>query len=168
MTRKPGSSRITALLLSSVVLLGVAPLSCSSSDDHSRLSVFAAAGAKPAMDRICGEFQAQHDIKMEVAYGGGGEILSKMILSRSADIYIAPEQKFMENAIAKQAIDPATVTSLAYMIPVIAVAKDNPKHITSLSDLAAPGVRVAVVRPESTLLGNMPRQSSGRRALMRQ
>ena len=39
------------------------------------------------------------------------------------------------------------------MIPVIAVQKGNPEHINTLADLARPGIRVAVTRPETTLLG---------------
>ena len=80
-------------------------------------------------------------------------MLSQMILSRSGVIYVAPEQRFMETAREKQAIDPETIKSVAYMIPVIAVKKGNPKNILTLDDLAKPGVRVAITRPETTLLG---------------
>ena len=50
-------------------------------------------------------------------------------------------------------IDPETVVSIAYMVPVIGVPKDNPQNIATLADLARPGVRVAVARRETTLLG---------------
>jgi len=76
-----------------------------------------------------------------------------MVLSKAGDVYIAPAQRFMESAAEKQAILPATVKSIAYMIPVIAVRKGNPIKILSLSDLAKPGVRVAITRPETSLLG---------------
>ena len=80
-------------------------------------------------------------------------MLSQMVLSRSGDVYIAPEQSFMETAKEKQAIDPKTIKSVAYMIPAIAVPKGNPKKIKSLADLAKLEVRVAVTREETTLLG---------------
>jgi len=76
-----------------------------------------------------------------------------MILSGSGDVYIAPEQRFMETAIEKGAIELETIKSIAYMIPVIAVQKGNPKNIVTLADLARPGIRVAITRPETTLLG---------------
>jgi len=117
------------------------------------LSVWAAAGAKLAIDEACHKFEQQHGIKVEVSYGGGGEVLSKMILAGSGDVYIAPEQGFMETAEEKGAIDSKTIRSLAYMIPVIVVPKGNPKHINGLADLAKPGIRVAITRPETTLLG---------------
>jgi molybdate transport system substrate-binding protein len=80
-------------------------------------------------------------------------VLSQMALSRSGDVYIAPEQSFMDAALEKQAVRTETVRSIAYMVPVIAVKKGNPKNILTLADLARPGVRVAVTRPETTLLG---------------
>lgn len=140
----------------SVFLLVFVPIltfSCSCSQPASRLSVFAAAGAKPAIDETCQKFEEQSGTKVEVSYGGGGEVLSKMILSRSGDVYIAPEQSFMEAAKEKGAIDSTTIRSVAYMIPVIAVPKGNPKQIITLADLARPGIRVAITRPETTLLG---------------
>jgi len=83
------------------------------------LSIFAAAGAKPAINEICHKFQEKYGITVEASYGGGGEVLSQMMLSRSGDVYLAPEQRFMEMAAEKQAIDPETIRSVAYTIPVI-------------------------------------------------
>jgi len=56
-------------------------------------------------------------------------------------------------AVEKQAIDPETIKTVAYMIPVIAVKKGNPRNIQTLADLARPGIKVAVTRQETTLLG---------------
>ena len=136
-----------------LILLPVAVFGCSSASEPGKLTVFAAAGAKPAIDEIGQKFQEQYGVAIEVSYGGGGEVLSQMILSRSGDIYIAPEQGFMEKAKEEGVIKPETVRSVAYMIPVIAVQKGNPRGIEALSDLAKPGIRVAITRPETTLLG---------------
>lgn len=116
------------------------------------LSVFAAAGAKPAFDEIAAR-RADAGNPVDISYGGGGEVLNQMVLSGSGDVYVAPEQGFMEQAAELGAIDPATVTTVAWMVPVIAVAEGNPRGMTSLDDLAVPGVRVGVTRAETTLLG---------------
>jgi molybdate transport system substrate-binding protein len=126
-------------------------VSCSTA--QSKLSVFAAAGAKNAIDEIGQKFEEKFGTTVEISYGGGGEVLNQMVLSHSGDVYVAPEQSFMEMAAEKQAIYPETIQSIAYMIPVIAVQKGNPKNIITLTDLARPGIRVAVTRPETTLLG---------------
>jgi molybdate transport system substrate-binding protein len=143
--------RLIPILMAVLALPLFAGLSCS--DDSTVLSVYAAAGAKPPLDEICRRYEEQCSASVEISYGGGGEVLNQMVLSRSGDIYIAPEQGFMELAVEKQAIYPDTVKSIAYMVPVIAVPAGNPLHITELADLASPGIRVAVTRPETTLLG---------------
>jgi len=123
------------------------------SSEQSGLVIFAAAGAKTPLDEVCQRFEEQYHTKVAINYGGGGEVLSQMILSRSGDVYVAPEQGFMETAAEKQSIEPETIVNVAYMIPVIAVQKGNPKRITSLADLARPGIKLAITRTETTLLG---------------
>lgn len=148
-----GRKQFILLITSFLILSLMITLNVSCTQGSSGLHIFAAAGAKPAIDEICQQFQEKHGIRVEITYGGGGEALSQMMLAESGDIFIAPEQSFMEKAAEKQVIDPDTVASLAYMIPVIAVPKGNPGNIHALADLAKPGVRLGITRPETTLLG---------------
>jgi len=141
-------------VLLSVLILPLAVMTaCSNGGGTTKLIIFAAAGAKPAIDDVCQTYEQRYPCKLEIGYGGGGEMLSRMMLSKAGDVYIAPEQRFMESAEEKQAIFPDTMMSIAYMIPVIAVRKGNPTQILTLTDLARPGVRVAITRPETSLLG---------------
>ena len=151
MVTRSGLAVSAAILMVPLALNAIICSACSTAG--SGLSVFAAAGAKPPLDEICRKFGEQCENMVEISYGGGGEVLNQMILSRSGDVYIAPEQRFMEMALSKQAIDPETINDIAYMVPVIAVKKGNPKNLVSLNDLAKPEIRVAVTRVETTLLG---------------
>jgi molybdate transport system substrate-binding protein len=139
-------------ILSLPLILMMLPLG-SSCSQASELSIFAAAGAKAAIDEVCQKFEEKYGTSAIPSYGGGGEVLSQMILAKSGDIYVAPEQSFMQKAIAEGAVDAGTVTSIAYMIPVIAVPKSNPENIQTLADLARPGLQIAISRPETTLAG---------------
>ena len=139
---------ITLLTLLSAM---IGNTSCATS--HEVLSVFAAAGAKPALDEIAQKYKELQGITVEITYGGGGEVLNQMVLSESGDVYVAPEQSFMQTAAIQNAVDTLSIESVAYMIPVIAVQKGNPHNIASLTDLARPGIRVGVTRAETTLLG---------------
>ena len=140
---------ISTLLMICPLLMAI--FGCSSSDGS--LRVFAAAGAKPAFDEAVRGFQHQQGDGIEVTYGGGGEVLARMMFAERGDVYIAPEQQFMESAVEQRAIDPATIRDVAYMVPVLAIQKGNPGHISTLSDLAKPGIRIAVTRRETTCLG---------------
>jgi molybdate transport system substrate-binding protein len=136
-----------------VAVIGCGSVSPLSSPSLKEILVFAAAGTKPAIDEAAKLFEQKTGTKVTINYGGGGEVLSNMALAKTGDVYSAPEQRFMEAATEKGAVDPKTIRSVAYMIPVIAVAKGNPKGITNLTDLTRPGIRVAITRPETTLLG---------------
>jgi molybdate transport system substrate-binding protein len=146
------------LTLALAGLLTLIPVTGCARGEHKAITAFCAAGAKPAVDEIGQKFEKQYGFGVEISYGAGGEVLNRMIVSRSGDVYIAPEQGFMEAAREKGAIDPATIKSVAYMIPVIAVKKGNPRNIITLADLANPGIRVAITRPETTLLGRYARE----------
>lgn len=143
---RPMSMRLT---LTSWVL--TAAVACSSSSTP--LSVLAAAGAKPALDEIVRSFERERGDEIEVSYGGGGQLLARMVFIEKGDVYVAPEEEFMSSAVKQAAVDPATIRDVAYMVPVLAVTKRNPKHLRTLSDLTGPGIRVAVTRPETTCLG---------------
>jgi molybdate transport system substrate-binding protein len=145
--------KIVIILVFLMVLISVMGFSASCSSPEGTITVFAAAGSKPAMDEIVQKFQELHGITVEITYGGGGEVLNQMVLSESGDVYVAPEQSFMETAVSKNAVDASTIESVAYMIPVIAVQKGNPHDIQSLADLAKPGIQVGVTRAETTLVG---------------
>ena len=146
------SNKVSVSVVISGFLL-ILIFNCSCSMSASKLSIFAAAGSKPAMDDVVKMFEEKYRIKVEIDYGGGGEALSKMEIAQRGDIYLAPEQQFMVKARDKGVVEPDTIRVVAYMIPIIAVQKINPKHIYTLNDLAKPGIRVAVTRPETTLLG---------------
>lgn len=143
---------VTLCLLVLVPAVFLSAFSCSTGKT-STLTVFAAAGAKPALDDISKQYEEKYGTVVEVTYGGGGEVLSQMELDRSGDVYVAPEQSFMEKAVTKNLVMPETVTAIACMVPVIAVARDNPESINTLQDLARPGVKVGITRRETTLLG---------------
>jgi ABC-type molybdate transport system substrate-binding protein len=86
--RNRSVSIISASLILSLMLFSA----CSRSDQTDTLVIFAAGRARPAIDAICQGFEGQYRMPVETNYGGGGEILSKMMLAKSGDIYIAPGQ----------------------------------------------------------------------------
>jgi ABC-type molybdate transport system substrate-binding protein len=48
--------------------------------------------ARPVTDAVCQGFEDQYRIAVETVYGGGGQILSKMMFGKNGDVNIAPEQ----------------------------------------------------------------------------
>ncbi len=84
---------------------------------------------------------------------GSGKVLAAMEITRSGDIFAPGSPDYMEKAIKDGVVDPKTIRIVAYMVPAIIVPKGNPKNITSLEDLAKPGVRVGIGDPRTVCVG---------------
>ena len=80
-------------------------------------------------------------------------MLSQMMLAKKGDLYFPGSSDFMETAKKKGAVYNETERMVVYLVPAINVRKGNPKNIRKLSDLVAPGLRVAIARPDTVCVG---------------
>ena len=144
--------RLFALLIVGLVL-PIIVSGCSNREEEKSLTIFAGAASKPALDEAGAVFTKQTGIRVYFNYSGSGTMLSQMKLSQSGDLYIPGSPDYIVKAERDNLIDSKSVKIISYLIPVIAVQKGNPKNIQSLSDLAKPGIRVAIANPEAVCLG---------------
>lgn len=138
---------VTALLL--LVLAGCT----SAGNKKAELWVFAGAASKPPLEEIAARFEAERGVKVNLTFGGSGTVLSQMQAAQKGDIYLPGSSDFMERAKKEGMVDPKTERILVYLLPAINVPKGNPQGIRSLDDLARPGVRVGLARPETVCVG---------------
>lgn len=117
------------------------------------LQIFAGAASKPPLEEIATLFWQKYGVKVNLTFGGSGSVLSQMKLSRRGDVYIPGSSDFMEMAKKEGVVDPQTEKILVYLIPAINVPRGNPQGIRSLNDLARPGVRVGLARPDTVCVG---------------
>jgi len=116
-----------------------------------RLTVYCAAGLRPAVEAIAKEYEAHHDVNIQLEYGGSNTLLSRLEVAGMGDLYLAADQSYTDLA-RKKGLVRETI-SLAVMRPVILVGKGNPKNIHSIDDLLRPGVRVALGNPQQAAIG---------------
>lgn len=105
-----------------------------------------------ALEELVKAYKKEKDVRIEVDYGGSGEMLIKMDLTRKGDVFICHDP-FLGAAEVKGFVDKSYV--LGYMYPVIAVRKGNPKEIRSMEDLIKPGIRVGLTDPEYSTTGHI-------------
>jgi molybdate transport system substrate-binding protein len=117
------------------------------------LLVFAGAASKPPTEEAAKVFESKTGVKVDLLFGGSGYVLSQMILGKKGDIYFPGSSDFMETAKKKSAVYNETERKVVYLVPAINVRKGNPKNIRKLSDLVAPGLRVAIARPDMVCVG---------------
>ncbi|RMG95698.1 MAG: molybdate ABC transporter substrate-binding protein [Candidatus Dadabacteria bacterium] len=138
------ASRLLAFVL---VLLAAAPARAG------EIEVFAGSASKPATEEAARAFEARTGTRVLLHFGGSGAVLAQMELARRGDVYFPGSSDFMEKAKRKGLVDPATEVRVVYLLPAINVARGNPKGIRSLEDLARPGIRVGMARPDTVCVG---------------
>lgn len=136
-----------------LIIMAVLMMNTQGFAENKALLVFAGAASKPPTEAAVKAFESKTGIKVDLLFGGSGYVLSQMILGKTGDIYFPGSSDFMETAKKKKAVYEETERKVAYLVPAINVRKGNPKSIRKLSDLAAPGLRVAIARPDTVCLG---------------
>lgn len=117
------------------------------------LLVYCGAGMRKPMDEIGLLFEEKYGISANYNYAGSNTLLSQMELTQKGDIYMPGATYYFDVAKEKGFTDYEQL--IAYHMPVIAVPKGNPANITSLDDLAKPGVKVILGDPKAAAIGNL-------------
>lgn len=120
-----------------------------------RIVVFAGAAASPVYKEACKVFESKYGVEVELRLGGSGSLLSAMEIARVGDVYVpgSPEYLVKANKLGIVNLTAAPARVFAYLVPAILVQKGNPKGVSSLEDLAKPGIRVGIADPESVCVG---------------
>ncbi|MBF0361725.1 MAG: molybdate ABC transporter substrate-binding protein [Oligoflexia bacterium] len=144
---------ISFFIYLSIYLVNFCSLSDAKAASSDILLVFAGAASKPPTEEIAAAFEKKTKIKVEIIFGGSGFVLSQMILAKKGDIYFPGSSDFMELAKKKGVVWSESEKRVAYLVSAINVRKGNPKNIKSLNDLTAPGIRLAIARPDNVCVG---------------
>ncbi|NPA99493.1 MAG: molybdate ABC transporter substrate-binding protein [Crenarchaeota archaeon] len=118
------------------------------------LVVLCGAGLMKPMNELAKMFEKKYHIKVEVDYGGSGELFAKLGMG-IGDVFVPGSYYYIKIAQEKGLVIPSTIVNITLHIPVIAVPAGNPAHIRSLKDLLRPGVRIAVGNPKACAIGRV-------------
>ncbi len=123
-----------------------------------QLTVYCAAGARFPIEEIAEQYQQEKfGVPIEIQFGGSNTLLSQIKANPfgTADLYLAADdfytQKAQDEGYAAESLP------IAHMRPVIAVPKDGTRQITSVQDLLADDVRVALADPDQAAIGHETR-----------
>ena len=121
-------------------------------EPHSLL-VYCGAGMRKPMDELGSLFFEEYGISINYNYAGSNTLLSQMELTQKGDVYMPGATYYFDIAKEKGITD--YEQRVAYHVPVIAVPEGNPAGITSLADLAEPGVRVILGDSKAAAIGKL-------------
>jgi molybdate transport system substrate-binding protein len=117
------------------------------------LLIYCGAGIRAPVDAAAKEYEKDYGVPIVFQYGPSQTLVVQADVSRAGDLILPGDDTFMDFAREKGLIDQAV--PLARMVPVLAVAKGNPKRVKSLDDLLRPDVRLAQPAPEATAAGRL-------------
>lgn len=126
------------------------------------VSIYAAASLRIAFDRIAAEFEAENpgvDI-LPLVYDGSSTLARQIVEGAPADVFASADGKNMAT-VDDAGLVAGSAELFASNTLVIVVPAGNPGGVTSLEDLADPGLSVVLCAPEvpcgaasATLLSN--------------
>jgi molybdate transport system substrate-binding protein len=108
------------------------------------LTVFAAASLMDALRTIGKTFEAAHPgTKIEFSFAGSSTLVRQIMEGAPADVFASADEESMEKV---RALISSPQIFAGNRLAII-VGKGNPRKVTSLADLAKPGLTIALAAP---------------------
>jgi molybdate transport system substrate-binding protein len=144
-----------------VVLLSLALAACNGSNARSAprtLTVYAAASLTDAFTEMGTSFEASHPgVTVAFNFGGSQNLRTQIEQGAAADVFASANAKEMDTLVAQKLIAPEAPKIFLTNQLVVILPKDNPAGVTSLEDLAKPGLKL-VLAAEEVPAGRYTRQ----------
>jgi molybdate transport system substrate-binding protein len=118
------------------------------------LRLYAGAGLRRGVDALVSEFKKQSGITVEVDYGGSGMIISRAREDQNADLFMPGDVWYVDKLHEKSGCIESK-TTVAFFVPVIIVAKNNPLKICALKDLFRQNLKVALGNSKACQIGRL-------------
>ncbi|MFA9462660.1 MAG: molybdate ABC transporter substrate-binding protein [Velocimicrobium sp.] len=119
------------------------------------LMIYCGAGMTEPFQKIADEFMQETKCEVNVTYANASQIQSQITTSEEGDMFIAGSQDEVDR-VKDYVVDQK---ALVKHIPVLVVAKENPKEINGLSDLTKDGVTFIMGDTESTPIGKIAKKA---------
>jgi molybdate transport system substrate-binding protein len=109
------------------------------------LNVFAAASLQAAFTKIGSQFHAAHsNVTVTFNFAGSDALAQQITQGAPADVFASANATQMNVAVNGGDIDGTKVTTFAHNRLVVIYPKNNPAQLTTLQDLAKPGIKVVL------------------------
>lgn len=143
MRRRAGTA--AAVLLVSIAGCGSVG---AASDEETTLTVYAASSLTDSFSELGKRFEKSHDgVDVTFNFAGSTDLVAQLQQGAPADVFASADSQNMDKAVADDLIDGEAVNFASNTLQ-IAVPPANPGSVSSLQDLAKPGLDVVVCAPE--------------------
>ncbi len=122
----------------------------------SPITLFCAASNRAVIESILDQYRQEYGREVVVQYGASQTLLSQLEVTKSADLFLPADDGYLTMAADKGLVE--EILPIAQMNVVIAVAKGNPKQISSIDDLLRDDVRLVQANPDAAAVGKVTRR----------
>ena len=114
-----------------------------------RLTIMAASSLTEVFTELGRSFESEHpDIKIEFNFAGSQQLAQQLANGARADVFASANQKQMDIAVQNGRVNAQDVIIFAKNQLVVVYPIDNPGKLTSLANLAKPGVKILIAAHE--------------------
>ncbi len=107
------------------------------------LTVLAAASLTESFTELGSMFEAHNPgVKVTFSFAGSQQLAQQLDQGVSADVFASASPKYMTAAVTSERVNQAEVQTFVKNRLVVIFPKDNPAGITTLKDLAKPGLKL--------------------------
>ena len=139
-----------------LIILATIYFNCKENEDEKSLLLYCAASVKPVVEKVARQYYEEYGVRIHLQYGGSGTLLSNLRVAKQGDLYLAADKSYINQAIAFSILK--ETQPLAFIKPVIAVAKENPKKINTVKDLFSENIKVAIANPNAASIGRLTKK----------
>ncbi|WP_028657122.1 molybdate ABC transporter substrate-binding protein [Nocardioides sp. J54] len=112
-------------------------------DDRPTLTVLAAASLTSVLEELAEDFEAEHDVTVQLSFGGSADLATQVAEGATADVVATADPITMDLLVDAGLVDGDPV-ELATNTMVVVVPPANPGNVEGLADLAREDLRVVV------------------------
>ncbi|MCK9795870.1 molybdate ABC transporter substrate-binding protein [Isoptericola sp. 4D.3] len=115
--------------------------------DGTTLTVFAAASLRGSFEDLAAQFEAAHDgVDVRLSLAGSSDLAAQVQQGAPADVFASADTATMDRLVADDLV--SAPRDFATNTLEIAVPPGNPAGVTTLADLADPGVALVLCAPQ--------------------
>jgi len=118
------------------------------------VKLYAGAGLRNGIDKLIEAFKKDSGIVVDPEYGGSGIILTRVQMNKDGDLFMPGDVSWVE-ILQDKTGQVESMTPISYFVPVIIVAKGNPKNIRFVEDFYREDVAVGLGRFEACQVGKI-------------
>ena len=117
---------------------------------------YCAAGMKPVVESVAQDYYKEYGVRIDIQYGGSGTLLSNLRVAQQGDLYLAADKSYIKEAQKFELIN--ETQPLAFLKPIIAVPKGNPKGVKGITNVFKDTLRVAIANPDAASIGRLTKK----------